>query len=725
MLDNSVVPDNTIVKKTLGTGRKPTATNSGKVWIRLMSKHGRYNIVRRVADGGMAEIFLATQVGRDGFQKPVILKRIHSTIYADPQFRNMFIDEAHISMSLAHSNIAQVLDLGVAAGRYFLVLELVDGWDLGRVLQRAATAGTPLPRELGLHITADVCRALAYAHGKTDGQRALGIVHRDVSPHNVLLSEQGEVKLTDFGIAKAMNKREQTGTGVVKGKVAFMSPEQAMGKPIDARSDIFSLGTMLYLLMVRSRPFEGPTDLETLLRVQKGDFAPPEAVAPDLEPEVAAIINRSMKLDPAERYQTADDMLTDLERVLRTVFQPVGQTELKRWLHELSAHDGHPSIGKAPERVPSAARGPASSRARTSCCPIRRSMDDEEVIDGEAVTSLAVVEGGGGAGRMRLSRHRAVNAAPSLPVPRDAETDQEGRPSQEMALPIPDTEEPPGRRAQAQRRRPVQGPVVRPDPGGRRLVRRPLLPPVVRRRRGSDRDRRGRGRERAASEDQAGQPSRRARSRPRPSRRPESPTLPQPADADAGAAAGSAAAEQPPSPPRRSARRRPASRATDARARKAQRSAAQGARPRFQEHDGARPVAAAGGAVAPRAAVRARAAAPRPKSPDSAVSGPRSSLSRESGAPLGLSASRTRRRDGGPFCFLPEPCRLGQLVGTTRPKEKAQCNGCHGCRCFAAFRGCSPSQGAPRWNRAGSKAARPPRRTWRWMSRPAGPLPAR
>src|SRR6476661_7531996 len=200
-----------------------------------MAKHGRYNIVRRVADGGMAEIFLATQVGREGFQKPVILKRIHSSIYADPQFRNMFIDEAHISMSLSHSNIVQVLDLGVGGGRYFLVLEFVDG------------------------------------------DRPLGIVHRDVSPHNILLSEQGEVKLTDFGIAKAMNKREHTGTGVVKGKVAFMSPEQAMGKPIDARSDLFSLGTILYLLMTRSRPFEGPTELETLLRVQKGDFTPPEA----------------------------------------------------------------------------------------------------------------------------------------------------------------------------------------------------------------------------------------------------------------------------------------------------------------------------------------------------------------------------------------------------------------------------------------------------------------
>src|SRR3954447_5440678 len=268
-----------------------------------MAQHGRYKIIKRVADGGMAEIFLATQLGREGVAKPVILKRIHSTIYADPQFRNMFIDEAHISMSLSHSNIAQVLDLGVSAGRYFLALELVDGWDLGRVLHRAATAGVRLPRELALYVTAEVCRALAYAHSKADGQTPLGIVHRDVSPHNILLSDQGEVKLTDFGIAKAMNKREQTGTGVVKGKVAFMSPEQALGKSIDARSDLFSLGTILYLVMTRTRPFEAPTELETLLRVQKGEFPPPETVAPDLEPEVAAIIATAMRTNPADRYQ--------------------------------------------------------------------------------------------------------------------------------------------------------------------------------------------------------------------------------------------------------------------------------------------------------------------------------------------------------------------------------------------------------------------------------------
>jgi serine/threonine protein kinase len=406
-----------------------------------MAKHGRYKIIRRVADGGMAEIFLATQMGREGFQKPVILKRIHSTIYADPQFRNMFIDEAHISMSLSHSNIAQVLDLGVSAGRYFLVLELVDGWDLGRVLHRAATAGVRLPRELALHIGAEICRALAYAHSKSiDGQGPLGIVHRDVSPHNVLLSEQGEVKLTDFGIAKAMNKREHTGTGVVKGKVAFMSPEQALGKPIDARSDLFSLGTMLYLMVTRTRPFEGPSDLETLLRVQQGDFPPPEEVAPDLPPEVAAVISRAMRRDPNERYQSADEMLADVERVLRTAFRPVGQSELKRWLADLTARDGVLPISQASVR-PTAARTATGTGELEGEDVVLLDSQDAEEVDGEEATSLAMVRGGGVV-RPRISRPRA---GPMLPVPDDAESMADRSERAQLAL-LPEGDEPPGRR---------------------------------------------------------------------------------------------------------------------------------------------------------------------------------------------------------------------------------------------------------------------------------------
>ena len=226
-------------------------------WVRVVV-HGRYTVVRKLAEGGMAEIFLARQHGSEGFEKPVVLKRIHTAFYADEQFRNMLVDEAHISMGLHHNNIVQVLDLGRAGGRLFLVLELVDGWDLARVLDRAQTAERPLPPGIGLYIIAEVCRALSYAHSRTrpDGE-PMGIVHRDISPQNVLISEQGEVKLADFGIAKALTRRDRTATGVVKGKVAFMSPEQAHGQALDARSDLFSLGTLLYLVTTGRAPVRG------------------------------------------------------------------------------------------------------------------------------------------------------------------------------------------------------------------------------------------------------------------------------------------------------------------------------------------------------------------------------------------------------------------------------------------------------------------------------------
>jgi serine/threonine-protein kinase len=311
-----------------------------------MASHGRYTILGKLADGGMAEIFLASQHGAEGFEKPIVLKRILTQFSADPQFRNMLLDEAHISMSLQHSNIAQVHDLGVAAGRYFLALELVDGWDLERILQRAHAAGMVWPAALALYVTACVCRALAYAHAKSRDGKPLGIVHRDVSPNNVLISDQGEVKLTDFGIAKAQRKREQTAAGVIKGKVAYMSPEQAIGGVIDKRSDIFSVGSMLYRLLTDRLPFEAENDMESLLKVQKAEFDPPDKLKPTIGPAVRGIIMRAMRLAPSERYQTADEMLADVERSLRTEFHSAGQTELKLWLEQLARRDSVPPIGK-------------------------------------------------------------------------------------------------------------------------------------------------------------------------------------------------------------------------------------------------------------------------------------------------------------------------------------------------------------------------------------------
>ena len=313
---------------------------------------GRYHISRKIADGGMAEIFLGSQRGVEGFERPVVLKRILASLLADPQFRNQMIDEAHVAMSLNHSNIVSVLDLGHARGRYFLVLELVEGWDLNQVLNRAHAASFALPPELSLYVVAEVCRALGYAHAKTRDGQPLSIVHRDVSPHNVLVSEQGEVKLTDFGIAKAMGRREHTGHGVIKGMLAFMSPEQASGLAVDARSDLFSLGTVLYVLGTGRRPFDAPTDLEALMRVRHCQFAPPEDVAPDISPEFARITLRAMQAAPADRYQSAEEMLVDIEAVQRSVFGPAGQTELKRWLAELQQIDGAPTISKAAGQAP-------------------------------------------------------------------------------------------------------------------------------------------------------------------------------------------------------------------------------------------------------------------------------------------------------------------------------------------------------------------------------------
>jgi serine/threonine-protein kinase len=311
-----------------------------------MPQAGRYHIARKIADGGMAEIFLGTQHGAEGFERPVVLKRILAPLVADPQFRNMLIDEAHVAMGLNHSNIVQVLDLGHVHGRYFLVMEFIDGWDLSQILARSVGAKFRLPPEIVLYIAAEICRALAYAHSRSRDGQPLAIVHRDVSPQNVLISEQGEVKLTDFGIAKAMGRREHTHQGVIKGKLAFMSPEQASGAVLDNRSDLFALGTMLYQFFTGRRPFDAPTDLESIMLVRQCRFTPPEGVRPDLHPDMAAIIKRAMQAKPADRFQSADEMMFAIENVQRTAYRPAGQTELKRWLAELEKRDGVPSFSR-------------------------------------------------------------------------------------------------------------------------------------------------------------------------------------------------------------------------------------------------------------------------------------------------------------------------------------------------------------------------------------------
>ena len=311
-----------------------------RVFSGAMSRTVRYRLLNKIAHGGMAEIFLAFQVGAEGFEKQVVLKRILPALAADPSFVRMLVDEAHIASTLNHSNLVQVLDLGKSGDEFFLVLEFVDGWSLEHVRRRAQKARLKLPLPLALYVVGALCRALAYVHTRKRDGRPLGIVHRDVNPQNVLLSREGEVKLADFGIAKAIGKREKSATGVIKGKFAYMSPEQSIGADLDARSDLFSVGTLLYILTTGKKPFEGTTDLDLLMQVRKARFEKPSTLVKDFNPDVERFITRALRADRERRWQTAEQMADRIDAILLKLGQAGGPAALKRWLENLSAKDG-------------------------------------------------------------------------------------------------------------------------------------------------------------------------------------------------------------------------------------------------------------------------------------------------------------------------------------------------------------------------------------------------
>ena len=237
-----------------------------------MNPPPRYRALRKIAEGGSAVVYLGEQLGAAGFKRPVVLKRLRAELFEDPYFRQILLEEAQLAMSLHHSNLVEVIDLGDSEGRWYLVLELVDGWTLHHVLRRAREVGMSLPPQLVLYIAGEICRGLAYAHERTEGDTPLRIVHRDICPNNVLLSRHAEVKLIDFGIAKSALRPNHTGVGRTKGKPAWMSPEQARAEPLDARSDLYSVGSVLFAMLTDVPPYSGPGDLEVISQVSNGEF---------------------------------------------------------------------------------------------------------------------------------------------------------------------------------------------------------------------------------------------------------------------------------------------------------------------------------------------------------------------------------------------------------------------------------------------------------------------
>jgi serine/threonine protein kinase len=300
------------------------------------SAFGRYTLLERLAVGGMAEVFRAKITSSHGFEKILVVKRILPHLAADPNFVSMFIDEAKLTAQLTHPKIVQVLDFGAVRGQYFTALEYIDGFDALGLLRVAAQKRVHIPRPLAVFIVSEVLEALDYAHNARDMEgKPMQIVHRDISPSNIFISKRGDVKLGDFGIAHAQRRESKTQAGTLKGKYGYMSPEQVVGRPIDARSDLFAVGVVLAELLTGRRLFSAPADLDVLLKVRDVKLDRLDKYGADLPKALDSILRRTLRKDPGERLATAAELRDELSDYLFSVGQRVGPSDLRAFTGKL------------------------------------------------------------------------------------------------------------------------------------------------------------------------------------------------------------------------------------------------------------------------------------------------------------------------------------------------------------------------------------------------------
>ena len=296
-------------------------------------RFGKYLLIERINVGGMAEVFKAKTFGVEGFEKLVAIKRILPSIAEDDEFIRMFIDEAKITVKLQHANIAQVYELGKIEDSYFIAMEFINGKDLKQLFEYNKKKGKPMEIAQACYIISQLCAGLDYAHRKKDERgNDLNIIHRDVSPQNVRISYDGEVKVIDFGIAKAKNKSSKTEAGILKGKFGYMSPEQVRGKTIDRRSDIFAIGIIFYELLTGTRLFQGETDFSTLEKIRNVDIELPTKRNPDIPPELEKIVMKALEAKRDKRYSYAHDMHDDLQKFMILNNYMYSRTDLANWM---------------------------------------------------------------------------------------------------------------------------------------------------------------------------------------------------------------------------------------------------------------------------------------------------------------------------------------------------------------------------------------------------------
>jgi eukaryotic-like serine/threonine-protein kinase len=289
----------------------------------------RYRVIEKLASGGMAEVFRAESAGLEGFKKQVAIKRVLPHLSEKKKFISMFLDEARLSAHLSHSNCVQVFDIGVGDNAYFIVMEYVDGADLKAVLETLKKQGRPLAIEEAVFIAIKICEGLCYAHELMDSEgRPFGVVHRDVSPPNVLMTKYGEIKIVDFGLAKASSQLEKSEPGIIKGKFSYLSPEAALGKEVDHRTDIFAVGIILWEMLAGRRLFLGDTDFATVKLVQQAAVPPMSQVNPKVPPDLDRIIQKALARDPVQRYQSARELALSLNDFLYRYGKSVGSFKI-------------------------------------------------------------------------------------------------------------------------------------------------------------------------------------------------------------------------------------------------------------------------------------------------------------------------------------------------------------------------------------------------------------
>ena len=343
---------------------------------------GKYYLLELINVGGMAEVFKAKMFGVEGFEKIVAIKRILPEVAEDGEFIKMFIDEAKIAVKLQHPNVVQIFELGKIDGSYFIAMELINGKDIKTIRKRLKRVDLLMPVEQSAYIISQVCEGLDYAHRKTDEKmNPLNIVHRDISPQNMIVSYEGTVKLIDFGIAKAKSKSTKTQVGMLKGKFSYMSPEQVSGQPIDRRSDIFSLGVVFFEMLTGKRLFLGKNDVETLEKIRKAEVLPPSVFNSAVPPELDRIVMKALAKDREERYQWASEFAEDLKKFSYSSGKIFTRQDMMNFMSEFFADELEEETAKLEEYQK--IKKPVEMPLREATQPVRgndNQADDEKSV---------------------------------------------------------------------------------------------------------------------------------------------------------------------------------------------------------------------------------------------------------------------------------------------------------------------------------------------------------